>query len=55
MKNKKYEVIFENGWLNQVHCFNKDEARILAQANAIRNGIDYQSIKSITEIKEYSC
>ena len=50
MKKKKFKVFFASGDVI-VSAFNEKEAKILAQAQAIKNGWDYTVFK-ITEIKK---
>lgn len=50
MRHKKYKVFFKDADII-VRAFNEKEAKILAQAQAIKNGWDYEvmNIKEITE------
>jgi hypothetical protein len=48
MKKTKFRVYFKSGRLLIIYTFDKKEARILAQAEEIKNGNDYKII-SITE------
>ena len=52
MREKKFKVFFASGDVI-VSAFNEKEAKILAQAQAIKNGWDYTVFK-ITEIQKWS-
>lgn len=41
MKHNHYRVTFVNGQSIEITAFNMNEARILAQAQAIKNAWDY--------------
>lgn len=50
MRHKKYKVFFKHADII-ARAFNEKETKILAQAQAIKNGWDYEivNIKEITE------
>lgn len=50
MRKKKFKVFFASGDV-LVSAFTENEAKILAQSQAIKNGWDYTVFK-ITEIKK---
>lgn len=52
MRHKKYKVFFKHADII-VRAFNEKEAKILAQAQAIKNGWDYE-VMNIKEITEWS-
>ena len=52
MRKKKFKVFFASGDVI-VGAFTENEAKILAQAQAIENGWDYTVFK-ITEIQKWS-
>ena len=52
MRKKKFKVFFAGGDVI-VGAFSENEAKILAQAQAIKNGWDYTVFK-ITEIQKWS-
>ena len=52
MRHKKYKVFFKHADII-VRSFNEKEAKILAQAQAIKNGWDYE-VMNIKEITEWS-
>ena len=52
MRKKKFKVFFASGDV-LVGAFTENEAKILAQAQAIKNGWDYTVFK-ITEIQKCS-
>ncbi len=49
MKPYTYEVSFVAGGTEIVHCFGQTDARILAQANRINKGMDYE-IKAVVKL-----
>jgi predicted outer membrane lipoprotein len=48
MKHNNYIVLFANGKVVYTSAFNKEEAKILAQAFMIKNAMDYE-VMSINE------
>lgn len=52
MRHKKYKVFFKHADII-VRAFNEKEAKILTQAQAIKNGWDYE-VMNIKEITEWS-
>jgi len=50
MKNHEYEVKFRDGEIITVFAGNCNEAKILAQAQRIKEGKAYGSIRSINEL-----
>lgn len=52
MREKKFKVFFASGDVI-VRAFNEKEAKILAQAQAIKNGWDYE-VMNTKEITEWS-
>lgn len=51
MRHIKYLVTFTTGQTEIVYCFNPMEAKILAQAEQIKKGHDFEvsSLKDITD------
>lgn len=57
MKQTEFRVVFTTGIAVDVSAFSDREAIILAQAEQIRKGNDYevQEVRIIRELREYGC